>query len=300
MISPQARQYYLQNLGIDCYFPRHELPGSAASNAYSDQDQNFDDQENVRTADEYLQHALSEIAGTADDVSMGESGLAVETKTVDPKNTDSRNTEAKNKAAGLVKASFDLDAQAKTRSVNNDETAVSNQGTKAVVHHFSLAVWRLNSKLMIVDSRNTRLALPTTALLANILHALGYSEALPNFDTVRWPLASDRSRNTSSSEDEARGFFQAYLQAQYEKHPSQTVLLMGAHAARYGLSGEQWADAGQNPKKEAELLGKVFDLTTQQKAIVVPSLAAMLQKPQLKAIVWRAILNLDIKESERT
>lgn len=296
MISQQARQYYLQNLGIDCYFPRGELLGSAASNPYSDQDQILDDQESERTPDEYLQHSLAEISGAANDVSMRESRLAVDTKSIDSKNTDTKNTEAKNKAAGLVKASFDLGAPVKARSVENDGTvAASSQSGKAVVHHFSLAVWRLNSKLMIVDSRNTRLALPTTALLANILHALGYSEVLPNFETVRWPLASDRSRNTSSSEEEARGFFQAYLQAQFEKHPSETVLLMGAHAARYGLSGEQWADAGQNPKQEAELLGKVFDLATKQKAIVVPSLAAMLQKSQLKVIAWRAILNLKVK-----
>lgn len=283
MISPQARQYYLQNLGIDCYFPRSELPGSAVSNIYSDQDQIVDDQEAALSSDEYFQNSSQGAEADASDVSQREStsGLA---------------SEAKNKAAGLVKASFDLDTPAKTRSVNRDETAVSNQSGKAVVHHFSLAVWRLNSKLMVVDSRNTRLALPTTTLLANILHALDYSEALPNFDTVRWPLASDRSRNTSSSEEEARDFFQAYLQAQFQKNASETVLLMGAHAARYGLSDEQWSGAGDDPQKEAEILGKHFTLGTTQKAIVVPSLAAMLQKSQLKAITWRAILNLDINE----
>ncbi|GAB1264561.1 uracil-DNA glycosylase family protein [Aurantivibrio infirmus] len=277
MISQQTRQYYLQNLGIDSYFPRNQLPGAAVSPIYADQNEFFDD---------------ADVESTTRSQAEQSARISIENLDGDVENAIKPSSDKQAKASSVAKVPIDFDVGAKPRLANIGSTLVSAQNNKAVVHHFSLAVWRLSSKLMIVDSRNSRLALPTTTLLANILMAIGYADPLPKFDTVRWPLASDRSRNTSSSEEEARGFFQAYLQAQFEKRPSEIVLLMGAHAARYGLSSEQWSDAGEDPKKEADLLGKVFDLSTSQKAIVVPSLAAMLRKPELKAITWQAIKSL--------
>ena len=155
----------------------------------------------------------------------------------------------------------------------------------APVPRFSLTVWRVSEQLMVIDSRQAQLALPTERLLVNMLRALGYGgQSLPKAEVVRWPLLENATED--QGEAEAREMLHAYLDAHLLLNPAKHLLLMGPEAARYILPAEgeyqgDWFDG---------LLGREVALEVlSTKAVVAHSLTAMLQDPGLKAATWRSI-----------
>ncbi len=147
---------------------------------------------------------------------------------------------------------------------------------------FALSIWRVSDSLLVVDSRQAQLALPTEPLLINILVALGYPrQPLPKADVVRWPMLS--GPGVDQSEASAREMLEAYLDSRLMPQPGTRLLLMGADAARYVLPVAQMVE-------NTVPFGQSFMLEAlQANAIVVPSLADMLLAPASKRLTWQAI-----------
>lgn len=142
---------------------------------------------------------------------------------------------------------------------------------------FALSIWRPSPALMILDSRHAGGALPTHALLDNILRAKGLASQLSKPDVLSWPPAG---MAPMPGWDAAREMLQAFLQARLERQPAQYLWLMGESACSAVLTGRSFADS----------LGLAINLDNLASlAVVLPSLADMLQQPSLKARTWGAI-----------
>ncbi len=155
----------------------------------------------------------------------------------------------------------------------------------AVVPRFALSLWRVTDTLLVVDSRHAELALPTEALLLNMLNALGLQlRGLPRAEILRWPMVENHF--TRQGEAEAREALRAMLEAMQEEQPVSRLLLMGPEACHYladdpCASADESLGAMQGKAVAAAGLGSC--------AVVLPSLTQMLQAPTLKAVAWQAL-----------
>ena len=150
---------------------------------------------------------------------------------------------------------------------------------------FSLGLWRVSDDLLVIDSREAKLALPTDQLLANMISALGYSlPGLPKAEILCWPMVENAI--AGQSESDAKGMLQAYLEAQISRRPAKFLLLMGREAARYALP---------DPMPFEEVVGQSIPMKTLSvSASITYSLTALLRNPALKSNTWKSIQKLRI------
>lgn len=149
-----------------------------------------------------------------------------------------------------------------------------------VVQPFSLSVYRPRPGCLIIDSRNTQLALPTVVLLSNLLRAYFRADQVSlDEEVLRWPMIENRF--VSRTEDDARNELQTWLAVENELRPIDTLWLMGESAARYWLDlGTDWSEAcwSSKPIKDSSL-----------RALIFPSLNQLLQRPSEKARLWTSL-----------
>ncbi|TQV80032.1 hypothetical protein FKG94_10180 [Exilibacterium tricleocarpae] len=245
------RQTYLQHLGVDSYSPRWLLPGAAPSRACPLPPAGAASAAPVSAAPVLSPSPVAEAASTA----------AVEPVAAPVANPTEINPPATAPVADPPR-----------------QTAVAP--VAAEVPRFALTVWRIGTELLVIDSREAQLALPTDRLLANIVAALGYRlPQLPKAQVLRWPVLENGAAD--QGEQEAREMVQAFLQAQAARQPLTHLLVMGETAARYVLD---------QSVPFVDILGTAMPVAPlSAAAIVVPSLAAMLQDPAQKAVTWRAV-----------
>lgn len=153
--------------------------------------------------------------------------------------------------------------------------------TAAVVQPFTLSVWRPASGFLIIDSRNTKLALPTELLLNHVMRAvLGVEKIALDEDVLRWPMIENSF--VSRTEDDARNELQTWLAVENELRPIKALWLLGDKAARYLLP----PSAGY-----AEILWQLVPLANKEiHALILPSLNELLQQPTLKAKLWQCLV----------
>lgn len=157
--------------------------------------------------------------------------------------------------------------------------ATVEQKTAEVVPPFALSIWRSRPGLLIIDARNTQLALPTEVLLRNILSAVYGVPCSPGDEEVlRWPLLENSA--FSRTAEDARNALQVWLEVELEQRPATHVLLLGTSAARYFLS----ADVDY-----AHALWQWLELPLKVQALVAPSLVEFLQQPLLKRRLWQSL-----------
>jgi hypothetical protein len=158
--------------------------------------------------------------------------------------------------------------------------------TKPVaIDAFSLSIWRPVDGVMIVDSRNTKLALPTELLLNNILRSIFSNQALkPQEEVLRWPMIENSFAKRTASD--ARIELQTWLSVQHEIRPIHYLWLMGANSASYFLPD----NAAYN-----DSVFKVVGLADSAiKALILPSLNELLKMPTLKQQLFSAIHNYQL------
>lgn len=145
---------------------------------------------------------------------------------------------------------------------------------------FALSIWRPQADLLIIDSRNTSLALPTEMLLSNILLTLfGIKSSLGKEDVLRWPMVENAF--VARTFDDAKGALQVWLEVELEQRPAEKILLMGKNAAQYFLPNET---------DYTSCLWKPTMLTVcSSTAVIVPSLIELLQQPLMKRDLWRLL-----------
>ncbi len=301
------RHSYLAALGIDSYTPRWILPGAPVPRVCALSLPQAYPQEIVQVTEHTTRHATRHAknsaaagnneagGGTSPVKIVGQppesesdylTGTSLESAHVDT----SVPIEKGNLSMSVVLSGLTESRRAKSSAqVLQSKPRIST--ISSPVARFSLGLWRVSDELLIVDSRDVKLALPTDLLLANIVAALGYSlPALPKAEILRWPMVDAAPAN--QDEAQARDMLQGYLDVQLLQRPARYLMLMGEEAARYVLP---------EPQPFAQLQGKTIVLeafTTSElgavSAVVTPSLAAMLQNPTLKAVTWRAIQPLRI------
>lgn len=148
----------------------------------------------------------------------------------------------------------------------------------AAAPHFALSIWRPSAALMVIDSRPSGQALPTDALLHNMLRAKGIATAPAAADVLRWPPLAGQATDTWAAASEMT---LAFLQARLELQPAAYLWLLGECAYRAVVA------AG---KPYGESLGQALNLESLGTlALVLPSLSDMLRQPHLKAVTWSAI-----------
>lgn len=246
------RQAYLSALGIENYAPRWLLPSAPVSLA--------------------CVMPVFDIPVAAVEISPAAFVAAV----MNP------HSESNTSAPNLLTTIADFAEQKKAPlAVNAAEILQQLEGKKApVVQPFSLTVYRPQPGFLIIDSRNTKLALPTEVLLNNLLRAnLKALQFILGEEVLRWPMIENRF--VSRTEDDARNELQTWLAVENELRPIHTLWLMGESAARYWLVSENdWSATcwTMQPIKDSSL-----------QALILPSLNQLLQYPAQKSRLWTCL-----------
>lgn len=303
------RLEYLDAMGIDSYMPRVMLPNAPLS-VVCEPVMLLKSGVGNRLAESKLEQpsvAISVAAqvATKDLGSVVESNVAV--KDIAAKEVDSGGPERVGGAAALLSVMDGGVARPQTAKPEGSLAPFGGSAEKMgaesipiVDPRFSLSCWRVSDDLLIIDSRHSELALPTEALLNNILRALGGDTmTVPRAEVLSWPMYDDPS--APKHEEAARETIGAMLGGMLEARPAKFCLLMGGNATHFVLPVElssPGADQRVTPKEQrySDCLGKSFSLGEfGVTAIVVPGLSDMLQTPSLKAVTWKAIQPLRVR-----
>lgn len=246
------RQAYLSALGIENYAPRWLLPSAPVSTACVVP----------------ILHTPSEVAASLPAAAVPAAHERIE--------------ENKNTSPNLLNTMAYLGEQKKAPLAVNAAMILQQLEEKKapVVQPFSLSVYRPQPGFLIVDSRNTKLALPTEVLLNNVLRTClsGCSFSLGE-EVLRWPMVENRF--VSRTENDARNELQTWLAVENELRPISRLWLMGENAARY------WIAADSNWPELCWTTLPITDLQLQ--ALILPSINQLLQNPLQKSRLWACL-----------
>ena len=250
------RQVYLSALGVDSYMPRWHLPYAAQSCLCE-----FPPLDVVESFDVASEKVSQAPIVTATKLSSPDAASPVNHLI-----GDIFQTKKAAKVSSLPISAADILAQLDTKPVALDP--------------FRLSIWRPVNGAMVIDSRNTQLALPTELFLANILRSIFHSQPLAMQEEVlRWPMI-EKSFAKPTRQD-ACNELQTWLTVQHEIRPLKFLFLLGENAASYFLpENTQFNDYLFQVSRLAE------PIVT---ALVLPSLNELLQNPTLKQKLFFAI-----------
>lgn len=253
------RQSYLSALGVDTYMPRWHLPFAPASVV-------CDLSEVVNDA------PLQETPAIKAESNFAPIQLA---QSVAPVNE-------KSPVSHLMGDMLDSKKSAKPalNPISAADILAQLDAKPIVIEAFSLSIWRPIEGVMIVDSRNTKLALPTELLLNNILRSVFSDQALKSQEEVlRWPMIENSFAKRTIND--ARIELQTWLSVQHEIRPLRYLWLMGTNAASYLLP--------ENATYSQSVFNGVNLDDSSIKALILPSLNELLQKPAFKQQLYSAL-----------
>lgn len=294
------RLQYLEAIGIDSYMPRWILPLAPTSVACVPVISEPAANAAIAVLPSIAASAAEAVMATENSDAQAQGKIAPPVAAIAPVMASVSPATALPATAPPVSAAAALAALAEPASapakaaaaVSGLVATVAKEADAAAVidPQFSLSMWRATDDLLVIDSRQAHLALPTEPLLTNILLALGLPRSsLPRAEVLHWPMYDHPL--SPKGEAAAKETLLAMLEARLEQQPVSYVLLMGAEACHYLVPGELLpADQPEPIASYQALVGKALRLeTVNATAIVVPSLSDMLQQPNLKATTWRAI-----------
>ncbi|GAA5317526.1 MAG: hypothetical protein AseanaTS_27310 [Candidatus Pelagadaptatus aseana] len=280
MVNETQRQQYLEAIGIDSYMPRWLLPVAPEPVRC---------EAPVVAEPEVVESGAVKPEVAAESAQQSESAGLDSVDAIRPEAAVAESAAVQKPVSKPdIKPAIELLDDAAVESKPLPSVEVVPQG-ESIEASFALGLWRVSEDLLVVDSRQAELALPVDTLLSNILAALGYPRvALPKLEVVRWPYGGNAFSDKSAQA--ARHMMSAMMTAKLEQQPVKYLLLLGDSACHYLLP-----DGIEGLGETAEvsysgLLGKAVRLDDWNcSAIVAPSLAEMLQQPELKAVAWDAI-----------
>lgn len=254
------RQMYLSALGIENYMPRWHLPFAPVSVAcelpiteiQTSTVTNLDTQTESYVAPIQLQPIIKQTSSNASPVN-NLIGDIFENKKV-------------TKVADKPISAADILAQLDSKPVT--------------IEPFSLSIWRPLDGVMIVDSRNTKFALPTELLLNNILRSIFSNQPFKAQEEVlRWPMIENSF--TKRTANDARNELQTWLSVQHEIKSIRYLWLMGSNAATYLLP---------DTLMYSDNLYKVISLNESAiNGLVLPSLNEILQRSATKQLLFSSL-----------
>lgn len=268
-MNEELRMTYLQHLGIESFFPRVALP--------------------------YAQESVLCIFDEPSD------GAVVESPCLDAKESiiepQAASTVVGKVIDNLQRENFDNNiarGSPLTERPVVESPVAENAGVAALpssqtldnpspaeLPKFTLAVWRATVPLVVIDSHRPGEALPTERLLANILrHSLWKSPQLHRCEFQRWPL--EAAREEHSGWRDAKEMLECFLDGVFVAQRVDRLWLMGEQAYR--------AANGESEQEEKAFSDICFTEIVLRKngtrAVVLPSLAEVLEKPLLKGRIW--------------
>ena len=254
------RQHYLSALGVDTYMPRWHLPYAPLSVVCELPLASIDVQSPTK-----IEASVESVAPLIQTAHLTKT-LSNEVSPVNNLMGDILETKKAIKSATLPTSAADILAQLNAKPVTIDA--------------FSLSIWRPVEGVMIIDSRNTKLALPTEILLNNILRSIFSNQTLkPQEEILRWPMIENSFAKRTV--DDARTELQTWLSVQNEIRPIRYLWLMGSNAAAYLLPAQTViSDA---------LFQSVALADSTIHALNLPSLNELLQKPATKQKLFSAL-----------
>jgi hypothetical protein len=258
MINEWQRQSYLSALGIENYMPRMCLPFAAQSRACLLPD--------LALGQEISTSILSE----SQDAALDLNPISVQ----------------KSSSISASEILTDIIPVKKMTVTVNAETILQQLEIKKSpeLNPFSLSIWRPVTGFLIIDARNSSLALPTELLLKNILLSYLPSQELDlREEVMRWPMVENRF--VARTEDDARNELQTWLSVENELRPIQKLWLMGNNAARYWLEDNSPISESYWQQRSVVTHSSTQTLV----AWVTPSLIELLQQPELKARFWATV-----------
>ncbi|RYY75150.1 MAG: hypothetical protein EOO52_12680 [Gammaproteobacteria bacterium] len=255
------RQHYLSALGVDTYMPRWQLPFAPASTI-------------CETATLMEAPVLESSILKSDDSKLFQQDIS----RPEPKVEISTSAQSSNVLNDILE-SKNLPAS-KPQRISAADILAQLDTKPANIDAFSLSIWRPLDGVMIIDSRNAKLALPTELLLNNILRSIFSDDSLkPKEEILRWPMIENSFTKRTASD--ARVELQTWLSVQHEIQPIKYLWLMGSNAATYFLIDQ---------KNFTDSIFQSADLVDSEvKALVLPSLIEILQNPALKKKIFAVV-----------
>jgi hypothetical protein len=251
------RQLYLSAIGVDTYMPRWQLPFASISSACVLPVSTSAQIEEKSGFQLDTKIVSSDIAPPVEILQIVNAAIPINQLIVDLLET---NQLKPNLAGGATATSAKLNFS----PVPNISPSVAA---------FSLSVWRPFDNLMIIDSRNTKLALPTELLLTNILRSFFPKEKLElKSEVLRWPMIENNFATHTNVD--ARTELQTWLSVQCEIRPIKYLWLMGDNAAIYFLPEET--------ERNNYLWQPALLASLSINALILPSCNELLQQPLLK------------------
>jgi hypothetical protein len=254
------RQHYLSALGIDTYMPRWQLPFAPISVACK--------------LPASVREQVAEVSEVKTNILHVPSNLST-TKTKEKGDSPVQANNVLNDIFESKKA-----AAPKSQPASAAHIMAQLDSKPVNIDAFSLSVWRPVDELMIVDSRNSKLALPTELLINNLLQSFFSKQSLPMREEVlRWPMIENSF--TKRTANDAREELQTWLSVQQEIRPIKYLWLMGSNASTYFLPEQ--TSFSSLIFKPSKLVASTIN------ALVLPSLNEILQRPILKQKVFAAV-----------
>lgn len=253
------RQHYLSALGVDTYMPRWRLPFAPISvrcelpvaEVETPSLEKLQVKPDLVSEPTYSQPVLKTISSDVSPVDNLIGDILDAKKVV--------------RSAAAPVSAADILAQLDTKPLT--------------IEPFSLSIWRPLDGVMIIDSRNTKLALPTELLLNNILRSVFSTQLIkPQEEVLRWPMIENSFAKRSKSD--ARTELQTWLSVQHEIRPIRYLWLMGSNAATYLLP--------EPVEYTMSIFNKIALLDSTVNSLVLPSLNELLQKPSAKKQLFSA------------
>lgn len=252
------RQQYLSALGVDSYMPRIHLPFSPMSVA-------------CELPVAVLQSSALETVA-----------LVEPTTVAQPHMRQPVAAEAGNSPANLIGDFLEPKRPVKSASgiTRAADILASLEAKPITIAPFSLSIWRPLDGLLVIDSRNSKLALPTEQFLKNILRTVYTNQPVQlQEEILRWPMIENSFAKRTLAD--ARNELQTWLSVQCEIRPVKHIWLMGQNAATY-LLPEQ--DVFVDSLFEQRVLADV-----KSTALLLPSLNEVLQQSRNKPALFNAL-----------
>ncbi len=294
-MNERQRMQYLEVMGIDTFVPRFLLSGAKVSGVCE-----------LPVITESItpepNKALASLGFTKGVVSNVDASLqpAIETGNAGARSESSGLERVS--IAGIISSKAEQvqekreEGQSKADNNKTDKPAldlkslISVQVPKEQVR-FSLALWHVGN-LQAIDSRKQGDALPTDALLTNILRSFDCLEShLPKVEILHWPMVETAQENGwGAAKEMVHGFLDGRLMAKPVSH----ILLFGQDAYQSVLGEASGVEADDTSFLKAQYTAvhvEAFDAT----AIILPSLADILRQPSSKLDVWHSLIILSRK-----
>lgn len=262
-MNEQHRMYYLDAMGIDMFVPRLRLPNALPS--------------------KMCVLPLSQQDVQRSTVQGSVTGFVAESV----QNNSFKNSTESTQSILSVLDKKTTEHQPESQKIVEDLVTQKSSDAPIENARFSLGLWRVGSHLQVIDSGERGDALPTEALLRNILRVHKIIDSpmqLSRQEILNWPAGDDVDHDEDQSWNAAHELVLSFLEGRLLPKPVTLFWLMGNSASRSVL--------GHDFDFEGALFKTISVDAFTAEALILPSLRDILNTPILKRELWPCISSI--------